>query len=317
MYYTGESKCSRHVAETIDYLLNQAGRHPLLTAQQEIELGRQIRTWQDWEGGPDQAPPLVQRRGRRALDKFLTCNLRLAHFIARRYTNRGVALEDLFQAAAEGLLAAYKRFDPTKGYRSSSYACWWGQQACQVIVAQQGNGLRLPTTVSEQLRKITHVTNVLSVRLGREPTNEEIEEAAGLSSGRLLELREGGRRASVLSLDAQFKDSGLGGSDGASLLDYAAADNNPQKALENEELQRLIRELVETSSALTPQQRILIQCRYLGDHSSDNPPSIARLASQLNMNRETLRRMEKTALSILRSLLPAGIADYPVTLSNS
>ena len=298
------------MTETIDYLLEQAGRHPLLTPQQEIELGRQIRAWQDHEGGPDAAPPLVQRRGRRALDKFLSCNLRLAHYVARRYANRGVAMEDLFQAAAEGLLAAYKRFKPALGYRSSSYAVWWAQQACQVIVAQQGNGLRLPTTVSEQLRKISHVTNLLSIQLGREPTTEEIEQAAGLRDGQLLELREGGRRAHVLSLDVELKEFSSSCQGSATLMDYAATDSNPVAALERQELRQLIRELVDTSGALAPQQRVLIQCRYL----SDNPPSIARLASELHMNRETLRRAEKAALRVLRGQLPAEIADCPVTL---
>lgn len=291
------------MAETIDYLLDQAARHPLLTPQQEIELGRAIRAWQDHSDGPDGAPPAVQRRGRRALNQFLSCNLRLAHYVARRYANRGVPMEDLMQAAAEGLLTAYKRFDPAKGYRSSSYAVWWGQQACQVIVAQQGSGLRLPTTVSEQLRKVARATTVLTEQLGREPTAAEVEAAAGLKTGQLQELKEGGRRADVRSLDAVLRDGN--GSGNATLLDVTSAGCDPAATLELQELQRLLRELVNTTSALTPQQRVLIQCRYL----TDNPPSIARLASQLNMNRETLRRMEKTALRILKGLLPPEIRD--------
>lgn len=289
------------MAETIDFLLEQAGRRPLLTAQQEIELGRMIRAWQDWDGGPDQAPQAVQRRGRRALQRFLEGNLRLAHYVARRYANRGVPLEDLMQAASEGLLVAYKRFKPQMGYRSSSYAIWWAQQACQQLVAQQGTGLRLPTTVSEQLRKVSRTTAALRQQLGRDPTHGEIEQAAGLRDGQLVELHEGARRADVRSLDAVIGDSN--GST-LTLLDVTGVSDDPQNAIEQREQYQLLRELVATSPALTPQQRVLIECRYL----SDSPPSIAKLASQLNMNRETLRRMEKQALRILKSALPFGIA---------
>jgi len=291
------------LAETIEHLLEAASRYPLLTASQEIELGRQIRAWQDFPGGPDAAPPMVQKRGRRALEKFLLCNLRLAHFISRRYQNRGVPMEDLMQCASEGLLQAYKRFDPSKGYRSSSYACWWAQQACQIVVAQQGNGLRLPTTVSEQLRKATRVAQILTTRLNREPTDAELEEALELKPGGLSELRANGRRADVRSLDAQLRDEGTG----HTLLDITQGDEDPSATLERQEIQTLLSDLVENSPALSPQQRFLLRCRYF---HQGKPPSIARLASQLNMNRETLRRMERSALEILKGLLPETTLAY-------
>jgi len=259
-----DDSTSIRLAETIEHLLEAANRYPLLTPLQEIELGRQIRAWQDHPGGPDQAPRLTQKRGQRALEKFLLCNLRLAHFIARRYQNRGVPMEDLMQAASEGLLSAYKRFDPAKGCRSSSYACWWAQQACQVIVAQQGNGLRLPTTVSEQLRKATRVTQILTARLNRD-----------------------------------------------TLIDVTQGGEDPSAALERREISALLADLVNHSEALSPQQRHLLRCRYL---QTDKPPSIARLASQLNMNRETLRRMERAALDILKALLPETTPDYLLQL---
>lgn len=286
------------MAETVDFLLEQAARYPLLTTQQEIELGRLIRAWQDHPDGPDQAPAPIKRRGQRALQRFLQGNLRLAHYVARRYANRGVPIEDLMQAAAEGLLTAYKRFKPAMGYRSSSYAVWWAQQSCQQLVAQQGTGVRLPTTVSERLRKVTKATAALTQQLGREPTIAEVEHAVGLKSGQLLELQHGARRADVRSLDATIGDSAQ-----LTLMDVTGASGDPQDELERLDQHRLLRELVATTSAITPQQRVLIECRYL----CDNPLSIAKLASQLNMNRETLRRMEKQALRILGSLLPSGI----------
>jgi RNA polymerase sigma factor (sigma-70 family) len=291
--------------DALDHLLAAAQRFPLLTAGQEIELGRQIRAWQDHPEGPDGAPRIVQRRGQRALQKFLECNLRLAHYIARRYRDRGVPMEDLMQAASEGLLQAYKRFDPAKGYRSSSYACWWAQQACQVLVAQQGSGLRLPTSISEQLRRITRATRALTAKLNRPPTETELEEAAGLKPGGLSELRASGLRADVLSLDYE---SSNGEGDSRLLLTEATAGNDdPAGDLEQRDTAKQLLDLIETTSVLTPQQRHLLRCRFL---QSDKPPSLARLASSLNMNRETLRRMERAALENLRQLLPGAIEDY-------
>ena len=280
-----------------DYLLKAASRYPLLTAEQEIQLGRAIRAWQDHDGGPDKAPPRIRRRGQRALDRFVLSNLRLAHYVARRYANRGVDMADLMQAAAEGLLAAYKRFDPSLGYRSSSYACWWAQQACQVLVAQQGSGLRLPTTVSEKLRRVTRVSQRLISELGRLPTSEEIGEASGLTGAQLDDLRATRKRADVVSLHGAIASSVSGRQ---LLIDAVEGGADPAQQVEREELQHMLHTLINTSPAFTPQQRVVLQCRYL----VEKPPPIARLASELNMNRETLRRLERAALQLLRSLLP-------------
>lgn len=290
-----------------DFLLKAASRHPLLTAEQEIQLGRAIRAWQDHDGGPDEAPPGVRRRGQRALDRFVLSNLRLAHYVARRYANRGVDMADLMQAAAEGLMAAYKRFDPSLGYRSSSYACWWAQQACQVLVAQQGNGLKLPTTVSEKLRRVTRVSQRLISELGRLPTNEEIGEASGLTPAQLDDLRATRKRADVVSLNGAIASSISGRQ---SLMDVVEGGADPALELEREELQQMLHTLINDSPAFTPQQRVVLQCRYL----VEKPPPIARLASELNMNRETLRRQERAALQLLRSLLPPEIEAYRALL---
>lgn len=280
------------MSDNADALLSVANRYPLLNAQQEIELGRLIRAWQDWEGGPDAAPKAVQRRGRRALDRFVTCNLRLAHYIARRFRGRGVPLEDLMQQATEGLITAYKRFKPSYGYRSSTYATWYAMQACQNAVAQQGGGLRLPTAVHEQLRKVSRITAELTAELGRSPIEAEIEDAAGLPPGRLAGLQANARLGDCCSLDALVKEDSA-----ASLMDWLADPVNPTNDLERVDQQRLARRLVEQGLLpLQPHETYLLQCRYL----SPDPPSLARLAGQLNMSRETLRRAERRALAALR-----------------
>lgn len=279
---------------TADFLTRAAARYPLLKPEQEIELGRQIRQWRDHADGPEAAPLAVRRRGERAQRRFLLCNLRLAHYIARRFAGRGVPMDDLVQSATEGLMQAVQRFDPQAGNRFSSYAVWWAQQACQIAVATQGNSIRLPIATSEALRRVSRTHSRLRLELNREPSADEIEAGANLKPGQLQQLRISARVASTTSLDAPLGNGMSGGS--CSFHDLIAADDDQQCQLESSDMQRSLRQLVETTPTLTPQQREILQCRYL----HQPPLSLVATASRLNLNRETVRRMERNALQILR-----------------
>lgn len=296
---------------SLDPLLAAAGRYPLLTPALEIELGRQIRAWQAHPDGPAQAPADVQRRGRRALNKFVSCNLRLAHYVARRFRNRGLPMEDLMQAATEGLITAAQRFEPRLGYRFSSYGVWYALQSCQTAVAHQAGAIRLPTTVSETIRKVERTREQLRLALGRDPSDEELEEAAKLRPGQLEDLKLAGRMSHAHSLHAPLSVSGEGGGSG---LDFIASSHCPQSAVALAEFRELIRDLVQQHPELNPQQRYLLQCRYLNDGPT---PTLARMASLLHMNRETLRRMERQALDLLKDALPEATEDYRALLSSS
>ena len=108
--------------------LQAAGRHPLLTPAEELHLGGLVRAWQDHPGGPDQAPPAVIRRGRRARDRMVSANLRLVARVAQNMGFRGRQsgdLADRLQAGAVGLTRAAEKFDPAKGYKFSTYSYWW------------------------------------------------------------------------------------------------------------------------------------------------------------------------------------------------
>lgn len=288
----------RGVPSSIDHLLRCSRRYPLLSPAQEIELGRAIRRWQDWPGGPSEAPPEVQRLGKASLDRFVLSNIRLAYQMARRYRNRGVSEEDLSQAAIEGLITAYSRFKPELGFRSSSYACWYIQQRCQMAVAQQGTGLKLPTTVSEALRSLHRITTDLRGQLGRPPTDLEIAKAAKLKASQLDALRLAARNGDLLSLDQPLTDGGM------TIGETLDGGDAPAERLERDELHQGLRQLVFCHQQLTPQQRFILRCRFFLDPT----PSLARIASQLNLSRETIRRQERLALEKLRWVLPEGSA---------
>ena len=106
------------------WMLNGIGRHALLSPEEEVSLGRQVRTWQDHPGGPEQAPAAVQKRGLRARGRLVQANLRLVVHLAKKQHMRGLAMEDLVQEGSIGLQRAAEKYDPSTGYRFSTYAYW-------------------------------------------------------------------------------------------------------------------------------------------------------------------------------------------------
>ncbi|MCP9830828.1 sigma-70 family RNA polymerase sigma factor [Synechococcus sp. HJ21-Hayes] len=125
---------------------------PLLTASQELTLGRSVREWLDWPGGPEGAPAAVKQRGLRARDRMVQSNLRLVMAVAKRYWRtvhqRGLAMEDALQEGALGLTHAIEKFEPAKGYRLSTYAFWWIRQSIHRWLGSAGL-VRVPSNVSE------------------------------------------------------------------------------------------------------------------------------------------------------------------------
>jgi RNA polymerase primary sigma factor len=280
----------RAPVEPVDHLLRAAARYPLLTPYQETILGRSIRAWQDWPDGPDQAPLKIRRAGKRALDRFVCSNIRLAHSIARRYTGRGVPLEDLTQSAIAGLIKAYTRFRPEMGYRSSSYACWYARQACQLAVAQQAGVLRLPAAVIENLGRLVRSREILLRRLGRSPTSAEWAAQAEMPQETLESMRATLRLADVLSLDVTYEG-------GVTLADFCMSEESPGAHLHRQDCLNRLRELLETLDDLPT--RLILRLRHL----EEDPPSLVRIAQLLHLNRETVQRLEREGLEKLRAPL--------------
>lgn len=135
-----------------------ARRYPLLTPAQELQLGRLVREWQDWPGGPDAAPAAVRRRGLRAREKFVLCNLRLLMSNIRPYLNRmvdsGLEIDDLYQEAVVGLTRAVELFDPKSGYKFSTYSTWWIRQAFGRVLSGRQLLVRVPTPVHSALVRL-------------------------------------------------------------------------------------------------------------------------------------------------------------------
>ena len=132
---------------------NAAGRHPLLTAAAELHLGALVRKWRDWEPTPDAAPSEVRRRGLRARDKMIASNLRLvAYVVSRRDWPPTMAVEDLLQAGAVGLMRAVELFDPERGYKLSTFSYWWILQGINRELDNTCSTIRLPSNVVAAMR---------------------------------------------------------------------------------------------------------------------------------------------------------------------
>jgi RNA polymerase sigma factor (sigma-70 family) len=185
--------------------MDAAGRMPLLTHREELELGRLVRVWQDWPDGLDAAPALVRRRGLRARERMVTANLRLVVSQSRRYWPRarmaGYEMADLLQEGAVGLQRGAEKYDPSRGYKFSTYAVPWIRQAMGRLLDHHGGAVRLPTQVGSAMHRLR----------GGSLQWDEIDPSLQRRVADALRLQR------VLSLDAQV------GEEGSTLADFVAA----------------------------------------------------------------------------------------------
>src|SRR5688572_30980796 len=167
--------------DTLQLFLRDIRRHPLLTAEDEIELAKRI-----------------ERGDLEAKERMVNSNLRLVVSLAKKYQGHELALLDLIQEGILGLIRAAEKFDWRMGYKFSTYATFWIRQAIQRGLANQGRTIRIPVHIGQRERKIARVERELAVKLGRAPTDEEIAEAADITLQELQETRDAARTVTSL-----------------------------------------------------------------------------------------------------------------------
>ncbi len=229
-------------------------RIPLLTPAEEIELGTAIQRWQSH---PDPCPPGIRRRGVRARDRFVKANLRLVvAFISRRSRLfAGHDRDDLIQAGNLGLVTAAERFDPTKGYRFSTYAWWWIRQAVSRHIDQYSRAIAIPGSHCQHLSRLEGITRRLELELNRSPTQAEIAAELGVSVAVLQQVMENGR--GIASLDQVVGDDGM---ELGSLV--ATWDRSPEDEEEQRERWRQAEELRGLIARLAPQDQRLLSLAW-------------------------------------------------------
>jgi RNA polymerase nonessential primary-like sigma factor len=301
--------------------LHEIGRVPLLTHEQEITYGKQVQRLMVLQGAKanlavslKREPTLTEwarhlnlqeaeltselHRGQRAKQTMIEANLRLVVSIAKKYQKRNLELLDLIQEGSLGLERGVEKFDPTRGYKFSTYAYWWIRQAITRAIAQQSRTIRLPIHITEKLNKIKKVQRELAQQMGRSATPGEIAHALELEPSQVREYLLMARQP--ISLDVKVGENQdtelqeLLQDEGATPDHFTTQDSLRQ------DLSTLLNEL-------TDQQRDVITLRFgLRD---GHELSLAKVGERLHLSRERVRQLEHQALDHLRRR-KASIREY-------
>ena len=254
--------------------LKEIGTVPLLTADEELELAQR-------KADGDES----------AKERLIEANLRLVVSIAKRYTGRGMSFLDLVQEGNIGLMKAVEKFDYTKGYRLSTYATWWVKQSVTRALADQSRTIRLPVHMVEAVNRVRRAQRMLAVRLGREPSNEEIGKEIGMSEKRVTELMQS-------SGDTVSLETPVGDEDGSNLGDFVADDANASTE-EKAESVFLREEIDQMLQGLNPREREVIILRF--GLESGHPMTLEEVGKRFKVTRERIRQIETAALRKLRN----------------
>jgi RNA polymerase primary sigma factor len=262
-----------YTTDALQLFLNEAGRHELLTPQEEVALSQAI-----------------ERGDLDAKERLINSNLRLVVSIARKYQGTGeLTLLDLIQEGMLGLIRAAEKFDWRKGFRFSTYATLWIRQAIGRALDERGRTIRLPINIAQRERKIANAERALSTRHGRVPTVEEIAAEADLDPQQVEEVREVSRQ--VTSLDRPVGDEG--DAELGELLPGEAPA--PAEEVELSLTQEAVRAVV---SELPERERSVIQMRF-GLNGDREPVSIREAAQRLDLRPNEVRRIEQRGLEEL------------------
>ena len=300
----------RRSSDPVSWYLATIGRIPLLTPAEEIELGNQVQVMmQLTDDGSrdfdDSGLSTQQRRsiriGRRAKERMMKANLRLVVSVAKKYQGKGLELLDLIQEGSLGLERAVEKFDPTRGYKFSTYAFWWIRQSMTRAIACQSRTIRLPVHLSERLTTIRKVSLDLAHKLGAMPSRVEIAEAMDIPLDELDSLLR--QALTTSSLDAP-----VNGEEGRSFLGDLIADSSLEEPLDMVEQRIHHEQLGRWLSHLSEQEQHVLRLRF--GLEGNERHTLAEIGRLMEVSRERVRQVELKALRKLRNLtrrLPGGI----------
>ncbi|MFN6337639.1 MAG: sigma-70 family RNA polymerase sigma factor [Cyanobacteriota bacterium] len=295
---TSVKRASNRVStDSVTWFLRSIGKEPLLTASEEIELGNHIQRMMRILDKDEQMFTSEEiralRLGRKSKVRMMKANLRLVVSIAKKYQGKGLELQDLIQEGALGLERAVEKFDPTRGYKFSTYAFWWIRQSMTRAIATQARPIRLPVHLSERLALIKRVTHELSHEIGGIPSRKEIAQMMGISIDEL----DGILRQSVTTSSL---DEPVQASDGKSYLGDFIADTKTSEPLEEIEMGMYRENLDKWLEHLNEQERCVISLRF--GLSDKDKHTLTEIGKMMSISRERVRQIELKAIRKLRCL---------------
>ena len=264
------------IEDPVRMYLKEIGKVPLLTAEEEIELSKQMEL-----GG---------EIGKKAQQRLAEANLRLVVSIAKRYVGRGMLFLDLIQEGNLGLIKAVEKYDYRKGFKFSTYATWWIRQAITRAIADQARTIRIPVHMVETINKLIRVSRQLLQELGREPTPEEIAEEMNMSVERVREILK-------ISQEPVSLETPIGEEEDSHLGDFIQDDNVPVPA-DAAAFTLLKEQLVEVLSTLTEREQKVLRLRFGLDDGRAR--TLEEVGKEFNVTRERIRQIEAKALRKLR-----------------
>ncbi|MCI8669136.1 MAG: RNA polymerase sigma factor RpoD [Lachnospiraceae bacterium] len=253
--------------------LKEIGKVPLLSAEEEIELAKQMELGND-----------------NAKKRLAEANLRLVVSIAKRYVGRGMLFLDLIQEGNLGLIKAVDKFDYKKGFKFSTYATWWIRQAITRAIADQARTIRIPVHMVETINKLMRVSRQLVQELGREPLPEEIAQQLDMPVDRVREILK-------IAQEPVSLETPIGEEEDSHLGDFIQDDNVPVPA-EAATYTMLKEQIVEVLTTLTEREQKVLRLRFGLDDG--RPRTLEEVGKEFNVTRERIRQIEAKALRKLR-----------------
>ncbi|MCD7880052.1 MAG: sigma-70 family RNA polymerase sigma factor [Candidatus Gastranaerophilales bacterium] len=275
---TSETQNSAIADDSVKIYLQQIGKIKLLTAEQELEVARQIK----------------EQNSETAKKTLVNANLRLVVSIAKKYIGRGLSFLDLIQEGNMGLMRAAEKFDYSKGYKFSTYATWWIQQAITRSIADKSRLIRLPVHMIETLSKIKKISMDLTIENGAAPTKEEIAYRIGMPVQKLSNLIESAQGTISIESPANQKD------ENAKLSDFIVDETtlSPDSKVTQDNLFCDIKKML---NHLSEKERNVLIMRYGLDDNGEKK-TLEEIGSYYGVSRERIRQIENRAMSKLKKL---------------
>jgi RNA polymerase primary sigma factor len=283
-----------HPASSVDWILKQSHRYPLLTAEEEITLARQVQAWLALREIKRPTPKQrgIIRKGMRARERFYLSNIRLAVNCAGKYAGYAgtMTLEDLIQEGLMGLDSAIYKFDPTLGYKFSTYSYWWIRQGITRAINKYSRVIHLPTAANDSIRKASDYMRDYCREHGKLPPVAEVAEFCKVGTQTLLAYLN--HNAGIVSLDQLMPNSHHPSTYLETVADQS--DHGPSV----NEIEVLADLVLAAVSSLPDQHQHIVKERYL--NGAKRPTTYLVLGQELHMSRETVRQIHDHALNSLR-----------------